>query len=263
MNRRKWCDFTWNPVTGCLHGCKYCYARKMSARWNRIRCEKCKGCGLDEPFDDPYANPDCCPACNGSGTVPDPDAFKPKFHPNRLDQPAKRKKPARIFVVSMGDLFGEWVDDSWIEQVFAACEAAKQHIYYFLTKNPARYFGVQNGEYKSSMVPNKKNWFFGHSTNGKLLRSHSIDNSNWFNRYISMEPLLYEPAFISELKDVLSWLIVGSETKNGKPVNMPKREWILDIRTQCKELGIPLFEKDSLAGLQLPGGLIQEWPDNK
>jgi len=66
------------------------------------------------------------------------DPFAPTFHPDRLSQPAKTKKPSKIFVVSMGDLFGDWVDSVWINAVLGACGRAPQHVYQFLTKNPRR-----------------------------------------------------------------------------------------------------------------------------
>lgn len=108
MNKSKieWCDMTWNPVTGCLHGCEYCYARKIA---NRFRGN-----------------------------------FDPKLHEERLSEPQKIKKPKNIFVCSMADLFGEWVPDEWIKKVFDACEKAPQHRYLFLTKNPMRYYKLQS-----------------------------------------------------------------------------------------------------------------------
>ena len=239
MNPTKieWCDFTWNPVVGCAHDCEYCYARRIHERFNLQL----------HPFDEP------------------------QLYEYRLDQPAKRKKPARIFVVSMGDLFGEWVPDEWIEQVFKACEAAPQHTYYFLTKNYARFF--LRGHYRH--IPwaesmKKNNWWIGHSITGVNQDGHGWCQLPGVNEFISMEPLLDWPIQIGKYADYAdgvktkpNWLIVGSETRNGRPVNMPKREWILDIRKQCADLSIPLFEKNSLAPLDLPDGLIQEWPKSK
>ena len=184
----------------------------------------------------------------------------PLFWPRRLDQPVKRKKPARIVVVSMGDLFGDWVPAEWIEQVFAACEAAPQHTYYFLTKNDKRYM-----DFIAQIYP-QSNWWMGRSSEGRgnfdALGASYIDGVGTPNNFISLEPLLFWDQDVNtRIHPAITWLIVGSETRNGRPVNMPKRGWILDIRQQCKELKIPLFEKNSLAGLQLPGGLIQEWPE--
>jgi protein gp37 len=79
MNRTKieWCDFTWNPVTGCRKNCPYCYAARMSKRFSN--------------------------AWNG---------FIPTFYPKRLSEPRGAVKSVSIFVSSMGDLFGDWVDES-------------------------------------------------------------------------------------------------------------------------------------------------------
>lgn len=95
-----WTDATWNPVTGCLHGCGYCYARRLSHRLGR--------------------------------------SFAPALHPERLGEPAREHQPRRVFVCSMADLFGTWVPRQWIECVLAACQKAPQHTYQFLTKNPSR-----------------------------------------------------------------------------------------------------------------------------
>lgn len=75
-------------------------------------------------------------------STPYPKGFAPTYHAYTMDYPEKRKTPARIFVSSMGDLFGEWVPDIWIEDVFAACKRAPQHTYLFLTKNPQRYLDM-------------------------------------------------------------------------------------------------------------------------
>ena len=156
-----WCDSTWNPVTGCLHGCEYCYARRIAERFG--------GCWrLDLPPDTSWrgnvgerglmgdyarhSNRKChvldapeieCavfdPPSGYRGKVkPYPYSFDPTFHRYKLDEPQRWKKPRTIFVCSMADLFGDWVPDEWIAEVFKACDAAPWHRYLFLTKNPKR-----------------------------------------------------------------------------------------------------------------------------
>lgn len=221
-----WPTHTWNPVTGCLHGCEYCYARKMANRF------------FDEWID---KYPLIIPLDNKFNSNP----FWPCLWPNRLDQPARRKKPARIFVVSMGDLFGDFVPDEWIERVFKACEAAPQHTYYFLTKNPKRYLKV---DYSLK-------WWLGFSAHdGESLIRRSLNMPEKVKRYVSIEPMTGEVPNI----DCIEWIIVGAQTN---PLKLPEREWVLDIRRQCKDRNVPLYEKGSLKKLDLPGGLIQQWPE--
>ncbi|GAJ14303.1 unnamed protein product [marine sediment metagenome] len=100
----EWCDMTWNPVVGCKHNCKYCYARRMNDRFKFI-----------------------------------PDWNVPKFYPERLHQPYGKFPAAKIFVVSMGDLFGNWVPKDWIEAVIKVALDCSMHQFMFLTKNPGRY----------------------------------------------------------------------------------------------------------------------------
>ena len=118
-----WADSTWNPVTGCLHGCEYCYAKRIARRFGDKAAE---GVTIRNQYiklkDEPY-----------------PYGFDPTFHRYRLDRPKIWTKARNIFVCSMADLFGEWVPDEWINTVFAACLEAPQHNYLFLTKNPGQY----------------------------------------------------------------------------------------------------------------------------
>ena len=246
-----WCDFSWNPVTGCLHGCEYCYARKQARRYYPELVEKLR---------DTDKGPLCLgfEKCGPVKSMAPVVAFNPMFWPARLNEPAKRKKPARIFVVSMGDLFGKWVPDSWIEQVFKACEAAPQHTYYFLTKNRVRYrTGYLAEIWRERLQPRDKKWWWGYSETGL---QYPVDRelSCKFNEFVSIEPLLGQ----IEIRENLApnWIIVGAQTN---PLVLPKKEWVLDIRKQCADLKIPLFEKNSLEDLELPGGLIQQWPDNE
>lgn len=130
-----WCESTWNPVTGCLHGCEYYYARGIANRF--------KGCDgyenlhvLDSPMLIDCKNDEWLHSKRRKCAYP--YAFDPTFHHYRLND-YTGKKGRNIFVCSMADLFGSWVPDSWIWEVFKACEKAPQHNYLFLTKNPKRY----------------------------------------------------------------------------------------------------------------------------
>ena len=137
----EWCDSTWNPVTGCFHGCEYCYARGIAKRFGGASrtdyegdCDWCAEAeGRIHDLHDPVEDPD-----RGKSKAPYPFEFDPTFHRYRLKQPKVWHEPRVIFVCSMADLFGEWVPDEWIDEVFKVCEEAPQHTYLFLTKNPSR-----------------------------------------------------------------------------------------------------------------------------
>lgn len=241
MNKTKidWCDSTWNPVTGCLHGCEYCYARGIAHRF---------GFHASEPDINERVLLEC-PVSAGK-KVPYPFDFQPTFHKYRLNDYIA-KKGRNIFVCSMADLFGSWVPDSWIEEVFKACEKAPQHNYLFLTKNPARYT-----EYKD--LPTYKNMWYGTSiTNPRTMFLWGKD----INTFLSIEPIL-EPfgEFGNALKSgFIKWIIVGAETGRRKDKVIPKRGWIERIVEDCRKYNISLFMKSSLADIWVEP-LIQEFP---
>lgn len=103
MNNTKieWTDLSWNPVSGCLNDCPYCYAKAIYKRFNK--------------------------------------SFKPQFHEKRLFEPIYINKPNKIFVCSVADLFGNWVPVKWIKDILYIVSECPQHTFQFLTKNPKRY----------------------------------------------------------------------------------------------------------------------------
>ena len=122
-----WCDSTWNPVTGCLHGCEYCYARNIAYRFGAVGWETNTENGRDGDFYDGTGENHVLdkPAMREwkSGKItkaPYPFCFDPTFHRYKLDEPQSWKKPRNIFVCSMADLFGHWVPDEWIAEVLKA-----------------------------------------------------------------------------------------------------------------------------------------------
>lgn len=259
MNKTKieWCDSTWNPVTGCLNNCAYCYARKIANRF---------GWHIVEP--DIYERVLVCPAVSAGKKVPYPFDFDPTFHRYRLDEPQKWKKPRTIFVCSMADLFGDWVPDEWIEAVFKACEKALQHRYLFLTKNPQRYVAL----YALDKLPLRDNMWYGASVTtpeqaeetakrfGKLPCSPKQANT-----FLSVEPMLFDIAKHNVWKlfcngYYVDWIIVGAETGNRKDKVAPQREWINGIAADCNDYGTPVFMKDSLIPIIGEENMRREFP---
>ena len=122
--KSEWCDSTWNPVTGCLHTCEYCYARRIAERFGTLnKGPQPEDEGLSFVPDEPERFWELDePVRNEAGKIePFPADFYPTLHRYRLNEPARNKKPQNIFVCSMADLFGEWVPDEWIEEVMNAC----------------------------------------------------------------------------------------------------------------------------------------------
>jgi protein gp37 len=231
-----WCDSSWNPVTGCLHNCEYCYARSIANRF---------GFHTSEP-DISERILEEVPISRGK-KVPYLFDFQPTLHKYRLDE-YLYKKGRNIFVCSMADLFGEWVPDSWINEVMSGCQNAPQHNYLFLTKNPVRYAKLAAKE----LLPKKNNMWYGFSCTRP-------GYTGWFNKrfntFASIEPIL-EPLEIP----VVDWVIVGAETGRRKDKVIPKREWIEDIVSQCAKSDIPVFMKSSLSEIW-GQPLIQEFPE--
>ena len=223
-----WAKWTWNPVTGCEHGCKFCYARAIanSARMAEIY----------------------------------PNQFEPTFHEYRLTCPENTvlkhsddPKDRRVFVCSMADLFGKWVPDAWIEAVFQAAIKNPKFEYLFLTKWPKRY----------SMLKDLPEAWLGASVikQGDVERIErdmtSFETHAGIVRWISLEPML-EPIRFNDL----SWcdlVVIGAQTGTSQPDGWhppfaPKFEWVADVVQQCRDAGIPYYLKPNLAtqpGMQL------------
>ena len=256
----EWCSHTWNPVTGCKHGCEYCYARRMVSRFGPHPCER----PIIEPLEVLPKGTGCyyveqpTKLCDETGeparSTAYPKGFAPTYHAYTMDYPEKRKTPARIFVSSMGDLFGEWVPDIWIEDVFAACKRAPQHTYLFLTKNPQRYCDLAS----DGKLPTEPNFWYGSTITGP---EDSFWWSDYHNTFVSMEPLLqpFEGVGAQAVKKV-GWCIIGAMTGPGSKAHQPKREWVESIVTDAKTAGVPVFMKDNLKGVW-GDQLLRECPE--
>ena len=271
-----WADATWNPVTGCLHGCEYCYARRIAKRFGGSRAYERWFCAHD-PFD--------CGRCNECNSVldkpvqaangkidPYPYRFLPTFHRYKLDEPQKWKKPRNIFVCSMADLFGEWVPDEWIDEVVYSTQQAKQHRYLFLTKNPSRYGDwldrFEHNEIKklSKVYVINNLWFGASASSNEELEMANRSRAIW----LSIEPIREriktdEDQFMEfrygdgvEQKR-WEWVIIGAETGNSKRKVIPQKAWIDEIMDICRYYGTPVFMKESLRSL-MGDDFRQEFP---
>lgn len=261
MNETKidWATRSWNPVTGCLHNCPYCYARNQARRFGlkyapRIGDPGMEGAckydseeGMDTMLElvKPYEK--------DGRQQPYPMGFLPTFHRYRLSDPAAMKKPQRIFVGSMTDLFGDWVPDLWIKAVLDACEAAPWHTYLFLTKNPRRYGDLAT----MGLLPKRDNFWYGTTVTEEGMPF--FGGSVLHNTFLSIEPLMgplnaglgsFGPA---------RWIIVGAMTGPGKEKHRPRREWVENIVEAAAITHAAVFMKDNLTEVWGPD-LIQDHP---
>lgn len=278
MNRQgkgkiEYLEYTWNPVSGCLHPCKgkYCFAKKIAHRfggasethYNETVGTECQWeteetgelHDLIEPVYDVDRN----------SNAPYPFYFDPTFHRYRLDEPQKVKKPSVIGVVYMGDIGGKWIPQEWFNEIMDACLKADWHTYMFLTKDPDNFgkmldMWIRNSLAASGKIDSislaSKLWIGATITsNADFERFVELQAIEYGHKFISIEPLLGEIDLHSYMKDV-EWCIVGEQTNPRKP---PKNKWVADIITQCATAGVPLFIKSPL--YEKYPIKIQQWPD--
>lgn len=265
MNKSKieWCDYTWNPITGCRHNCEYCYARRMVARFaGDVRLNKMakKDYSLVPAADggeDLYVLD--APMLNETGNpLVYPFGFAPTLHRYRLDTPAKLKMGNNIFVGAMADVFGNWVPDEWIAEIFNICQKYPIHNYLFLTKNPRRYWELED----KGLLPSVENMWYGFSYTNN-------ESDGWASKYgdknnfVSVEPLLEDLQLFDEniLCRAAKWVIIGAETGRSKTKVIPKIEWIDKILKHCDKFRIPVFMKDSLISIIGEENMRREFPE--
>jgi protein gp37 len=205
-----WAWWTWNPVTGCLHDCEYCYARDIANRFY-------------------------------------PEKFAPTFHPERLQDPHNTPVPPEaatdirarcVFTVSMGDLFGKWVDQEVIEAVLAAVRAAPQWNFLFLTKFPQRLaeFTWPDNAWVGTTVDAQYRVEIAEKAFRKVEASV---------KWLSCEPLRERLTFSS--LEMFDWVVLGGQGASTQaPAFQPPWEWVAHLMRQVWEAGCLLYWKPNL-----------------
>jgi protein gp37 len=251
----EWTNKTWNPITGCTKvsaGCQHCYAERMARR-------------LAGRFGYPEA----------------PHHFDVTLHPDRLDEPLRWRKPRRVFVCSMSDLFHEDVPDEYICDVFYTMHRCTQHTFQVLTKRPARmleWFNRPAASLSKWHRPLPNVWLGVTAENQKAAdeRIPLLLKCPAAVRFVSCEPLLGEIVLEARpnencrscfgagfqrggmIGDVechcwgdgylgsnggpsLDWVIVGGESGPGARPMDPS--WARSLRDQCQDAGVAFFFK--------------------
>ncbi len=275
----EWCDETWNPIIGCSKvsaGCKNCYAERMAWRQWCMR----PGCEYGDVLEATGRTMFRIWAGNPSAGLDESDEKikhrwngKTAFVPSALDKPLHWRKPRRIFVCSMGDLFHETVPYDWQEQVFRVMWKTPRHTYMLLTKRIddacLRIRRLQS-RFVRRALPNV--WLGVTAENQATAdaRIPVLMQIPAAKRFVSVEPMLgpvhmphywMDPDGFSEHDGEvgLDWVICGAETGPGK--RPMENRWALDLARQCSEGGVPfLFKKDSTGRRELDGRVWDEVP---
>lgn len=240
----EWTDATWNPVSGCKilsAGCTNCYAMRMAARLQAMGHPSYEG------------------VVRTSGGRP---KWTGRLHFNEgsLAAPLKWRKPRRIFVNSMSDLFQDGVDRAFLERVWATMAHAKQHTFQILTKRPENMAAfLMDGS-----VPVLQNVWLGTSVESADVSSRIsyLRKTPAAVRFISFEPLIADVGRLN-LKGI-HWAIIGGES--GPKARPMAEEWVDNISVQCRTQKVAFFFKQwggvnkKLAGRTYKGQIWDEYP---
>lgn len=220
-NSIDWAKWTWNPITGCLHSCPYCYARDIAERFE--------------------------------GTPAFPNGFEPTFLPHKLAAPLNGKprvsddpRERRIFTGSMSDIFGRWVPAEWINAVLDVMRQASQWEFLMLTKFPKRMseFEIPSNVWMGTSVDCQARVNAAESAFEKV--SAKV-------KWLSVEPMI-EPIKFKNL-DRFNLLVIGGASKsNQTPQWIPPFTWIDDLMRQAEDAKCSVFLKSNLYRKEEPGG---------
>jgi len=238
----------WNPITGCLNGCEYCYAHRLAN--GRLKQTYLANKNIANVIQNSTSE-----VMKGLA-----DPFYPRFWPERLLEPTDNQRPRGIFVCDMSDLFGIDIPTEWTELVMLQIKRCPQHRFYLLTKQSQNLI-------KWSPFPD--NVYLGVSaTNPTMFYSavYYLKDVQSKVKYISFEPLLQSLRTDRQWKERLlywlktagiDWVIIGGQTN---PTVYPKIEWVNEIIEAADKVSIPVFQKDNLKPL-LGDNLRQELPE--
>ncbi len=224
-----WAWWTWNPVTGCWHGCPYCYARDIAHRFYDTN-------------------------------------FEPTFYPDRLNAPRNMKPMTaqriqneankrrvrfedalifskNVFTCSMSDLFGKWVPEDWILQVFESVKKSPEWNFLFLTKFPQR---LQEINDKLGGFP--ENVWVGTTVDTQsrvALAEKAFKNIDAKVKWLSIEPML-EPLNFSSL-EMFDLIAIGGQSRTTKePEFQPEWIWVEDLLAQARKSNTSVYFKENL-----------------
>jgi protein gp37 len=237
----EWTDYTHNPIAGCQHGCRWtmpdgsvaeCYAETVA--------ERVAGSAYPHGFEHHY------------------------WHPRLLDDPLRLKRPARIFIGSMADLFGHWVPAEQIQRVLNVCARAPWHDFQILTKNAPRLrqFAFPPNVWVGVSAP--PSIMFGRVLSAdqqQRMVARQLESLRAVDvpvRWMSVEPLSFDIAPL--LADCgLQWAVVGAAT-NGRRAYQPEVQWIENLLATFDAQGVQIFFKGNLEWPATRGRWREDFP---
>ena len=234
----EWTESTWNPTTGCTKispGCKNCYAATLSKRLQAMGIKKYR------------------------------DDFKFTQHGGEVDLPLRWKKPRKIFVNSMSDLFHEESEAEFVARCFDTMVRADWHVYQVLTKRPGRMAGFADMFYRYFGFQIPGHIWMGVSVedNQAVWRIDKLRRTRCSTRFVSFEPLLEEIGGV-DLAGI-DWAIIGGES--GPRYRKVEKRWVEGLIRQCKRQKVSVFFKQwggprpKSGGRSINGRTYSEYPD--
>jgi protein gp37 len=225
----EWAAWSWNPVTGCLHGCDYCYARDIANRFF-------------------------------------PQEFQPSFLPERLTMPANTKQAAprwagdigyrNVFTCSMADLFGKWVPQEWIEAVLQTIADNPQWTFLLLSKFPVRMaeFTYPANVWLGTTVD--RQWAVERAEKAfRKIKASGFDGVCW----LSCEPMLERLTFGS--LEMFDWVVMGGSSRSTQtPEYRPPFDDIVHLYDQARAAGCQVYQKTNLIPGMSDEQRVREYP---
>lgn len=248
MGRSKieYCDNTWNPITGCMHNCFHCPEKRFTRNFSgNVRLNKRQESQyysdgqmyvLDKEF------------IGERGKLSYPFAFEPTVHLYRMGR-IPFKIGCRLLVGSMGEMFGKWVKESWLKEVFETCESLTQHVYMFRTEFFKRYDELLS----AGILPEGENMWYGIRTEKN---NEVLEVCRQRNTFLIVEDM-QEQIRISEN---IGWLVLGAHGRKQKKDYM-NPAWVSQIINDCDNFNIPVFMTSELLTVVGKNGMRRDFPE--